>query len=65
MGFRNGTKMGAPNRKGHSWINKPNNSHKECTKCKCTVDIVTVNHKSTCIYRDKYGVKLEECPNCI
>ena len=33
MGFRNGTKPGAANRKGHRWINYPNNAHKKCTEC--------------------------------
>lgn len=38
MGFRNGTKPGAANRKGHRWINYPNNAHRKCTKCGCVVD---------------------------
>lgn len=38
MGFRNGTKPGAANRKGHRWINNPNNAHRKCTKCGCMVD---------------------------
>lgn len=29
MGFKNGTKPGAKNRKGHRWINNPNNAHKK------------------------------------
>lgn len=28
MGFNRGTKLGAENRKGHRWINNPNNAHK-------------------------------------
>lgn len=33
MGFNRGTKLGAENRKGHRWINNPNNAHRKCTKC--------------------------------
>lgn len=41
MGFKNGTKPGAKNRKGHRWINNPNNAHKKCTKCGCMVDVTS------------------------
>lgn len=45
MGFRNGTKPGADNRKGHRWINYPNNAHRKCTKCGCMVDMTSSKGK--------------------
>ncbi len=45
MGFRNGTKPGAANRKGHRWINYPNNAHRKCTKCGCVVDATSSREK--------------------
>lgn len=41
MGFNRGTKLGAENRKGHRWINNPNNAHRKCTKCGCMVDVIS------------------------
>lgn len=65
MGFRNGTKPGAANRKGHRWINNPNNVHRKRTKCGCMVDVTSSKGKSIYVYTDNKGNKLAECPNCI
>lgn len=46
MGFNRGTKLGAENRKGHRWINNPNNAHRKCTKCGCMVDVTSSKGKS-------------------
>lgn len=45
MGFNRGTKLGAENRKGHRWINNPNNAHRKCTKCGCMVDVTSSKEK--------------------
>ena len=45
MGFKNGTKPGAKNRKGHRWINNPNSAHRKCTKCGCIVDVTSSKGK--------------------
>lgn len=50
MGFKKGSKTGAPNRKGHRWINYPNNAHKKCTKCGCMVDITCSKGVNVSIY---------------
>ena len=65
MGFRNGAKPGAANRKGHRWINYPNTAHKKCTKCGCFVDIVSTKEGSKTLYKDKYGNYLDCCPDCV
>lgn len=65
MGFNRGTKKGAPERKGHRWINNPNTAHRKCTKCGCIVDAQTINRKTIFTYTDIKGNKSNECPNCI
>lgn len=65
MGFRNGTKLGAANRKGHRWINYPNTMHRKCTKCGCMVDITSSKGEHVFVYTDNKGNKSAECPNCI
>ena len=65
MGFKKDSKTGAPNRKGHRWINYPNNAHKKCTKCGCMVDITCSKGVNVSIYTDMNGNKSNECPNCI
>lgn len=65
MGFNRGTKIGAENRKGHRWINNPNNAHKKCTKCGCIVDKIYSKRENLYVYTDNKGNKSAECPNCI
>lgn len=65
MGFSRGTKPGAKNRKGHRWINYPNNAHRKCTKCGCMVDITSLKGETVFVYTNNKGNKLAECPNCI
>lgn len=50
MGFNRGTKLGAENRKGHRWINNPNNAHRKCTKCGCMVDRTSSKGENVYIY---------------
>lgn len=57
--------MGAANRKGHRWINWPNNSHKKCTKCGCLYDQTYDSEtKGTVIRYSMNGVTSMECPDC-
>lgn len=65
MGFNRGTKLGAENRKGHRWINNPNNAHRKCAKCGCMVDVTSSKGESIYTYTDNKGNKSAECPNCI
>lgn len=65
MGFNRGTKLGAENRKGHRWINNPNNAHRKCTKCGCMFDVTSSKGESIYTYTDNKGNKSAECPNCI
>lgn len=65
MGFKRGTKPGAPERKGHRWINSPNNAHRVCTKCGFRIDILCVNGENISTYTTKDGFMSEKCPDCI
>ena len=62
MGFNRGTKLGAENRKGHRWINNPNNAHRKCTKCGCMADVISSKGESIYTYTDTKGNKSAECP---
>ena len=65
MGFSRGTKPGAENRKGHRWIDYPNNAHGKCTKCGRMVEKISSKGENVCVYTDNKGNKSGECPNCI
>lgn len=64
MGFRRGSKLGAPERKGHRWINYPDTVHRKCTRCGCIMHMTSQKRNAVITYYDSNGKQTKECPSC-